>query len=181
MAHEYQQILHERNHLFHQRAKAFAIDLVVAAILAVMMRTAFLDFMHANFSQFSTQFWQTLHRHFAQQSIIANYTIWIGYLGLSYYFTGTSLGKYFMNLKVVDHQDPAAPLALWQCFNRALCGPIYLITVIPCFFPLLNDAGYTLGDWLGQCHVVNVPEAHAAEKIAATKTSPPQAKGKEVA
>ena len=181
MATEYQQILNHRNQLFQKRAKAFVIDLMVAAILAVMMRTAFLDFMHVHFSQFSTQFWTVLHRHFTQQSIIANYTIWISYLGLSYYFTGTSVGKYWLHLKVVDHQDPAAPLALWQCFNRALCGPIYLITMIPCFFPLLNDAGYTLGDWLGQCHVIHTPEGHAAEKIAEPESSPASAEREEAA
>lgn len=78
-------------------------------------------------------FWvQIFQAVFSEEESLRIHLVWVVYFilvrlsyeGLSYYFFGTTLGKYLFNLRVVNRDHPGVHLELMQCYFRALVSEL---------------------------------------------------------
>ncbi len=150
---QYQNLLKSRNRLLGKRAIAFTIDLFFITWVYFALQQAFLGFWEDYAAYLSPAALRKIRKEFLIFGVILRYGLWVAYMTMAVYMTGTSLGKFLCGLKVVDQEDAGRGPAFWQCFNRALTYPLYWF-MLPIIIPFLNDAGKSLGDYAGQTKVV---------------------------
>jgi len=158
---QYHHLIKSRNHLLRQRAIAFTIDLLFITWVYFALQQAFINFWEDHAAYLTPDLLQKISKEFIIFGMTLRYGLWVAYMTMATYITGTSLGKFLCGLKVVDQEDAARELAFWQCFNRALTYPLYWF-MFPIIIPFLNDEGKSLGDYAGQTKVVAAEDKQAA-------------------
>ena len=155
----YQNLLKNRNKLLWKRIIAFTIDLFFITWLTFNLQQAFVGFWEDYAAFISPALLRRVTKEFILFGVCLRYSVWVAYMTMATYVTGTSLGKYLCGLKVISNDGKE--LAFWQCFNRSLTYPLYWF-FLPVVIPFLNDAGKSLGDFAGQTYVVAAQEAPAS-------------------
>ena len=93
----YHHILKSRNHLLRKRIIAFTLDLLLVTWVYFALQQVFIGFW-ADYAAFlSPTALRQISKEFLIFGLSLRYGLWVAYMTLATYITGTSLGKFYVD------------------------------------------------------------------------------------